>query len=594
MDEPHRRKLAVILHADIVGSTTLVQRDEALAHGRIQDSFRRFSETIKTYGGSTHELRGDALVAEFARASDAVCAALRFQQVQSELLLALSDAIKPVVRIGISLGEVIVADNTVTGAGVVLAQRLEQLATAGGVVVQGSVSETVPSRLPFDFEYMGEQSLKGFERPVRAFVARLKPGEQIPDPESNAVVPTAGAGGDEERSPLELPARPSIAVLPFVNMSSDLEQDYFSDGITEDIITELSRFLSFLVIARTSSFTYKNKNTTAKEIAKELKVQFLVEGSVRRSGNRVRITAQLISSMHEDHLWADKFDGDIEDVFEFQDEVVARIAGSIAGRIDAADLERAERTKPEDMQAYDYFLQGQAMTYRSGTGNGTLARDLLTKAIELDNNYARAHATLALAYCIAVTLKDYEDADHYLQLAETHAEIAYQLDQNDSLSQWAMSETALFKREFDRSRQHIDRAIGLNPNDADILAWACMVYTGMGQPREGIEFLDRAISRNPFHPDWYLWLRGFACCAAGFYEQAIDTTDRVGKPHVGVLKVRAVAFVSMGRLKDARRAVERILEIEPEISITNSPRMFKEKKDFDKWLYGLRLAGLPE
>ena len=579
------RKLAVILHADVVDSTKLVRKNEVLAHERIQDTFRCFSGTIESYGGVTQELRGDALVASFDRASDAVCAAIVFQADNAELDPP-GDLNTPVtLRIVIIMGEVVVADSTITGEGVVLAQRLEQVVKSGGVCIQGAAFETIPKHLPFEYVNLGDLSLKGFESPTRAYEVMLKAGASAPAPES---------GTGTSRAAPRISTKPSIAVLPFTNLGGNQAEDYFSDGITEDIITELSRFRSFLVIARSSSFIYRDKIATAHQIAEELNVKYIVEGSVRRSGNSIRVNAQLSDGPRNEQLWADKFDGELENVFELQDEVVARITGSVAGRIDAADLARAERARPDDMQAYDYFLRGQAMIYRSGTGDMSRARDLLTQALDLDTNYARAHAAMALAYCVDIPLQRYADLSKWLELAVKHAEAAYRLDKNDSLTQWAMSETALFQYEFDRSRQHIDRAIELNPNDADILAWACMVYAGVGQPLKGIDFLDRAVTRNPFHPDWYLWLRGFACCAAGLYEEAIENTDRIGEPNVGVLKVRAVAFARTGRYEDAQFTVERIIKIDPSISISSSPRMFKANEDFDHWIDGLRQAGLPE
>jgi adenylate cyclase len=262
------RQLAVILHADVVGSTELVQQNEILAHERIQAALNQFSETIKGYGGMVHELRGDALVAEFKRASDAVCAALSYQAANAEFNTTLNDDIQPKLRIGISLGEVVIADNTITGAGIVLAQRLEQLAESGGVVVQGAVSETVPIRMPFEFESLGEQMLKGFDQPVRAFAVKLRSGEELPAPDKEATLQAL------ETENLPVADRPTIAVLPFTNMSNEPDQEYFADGVTEDIITALSRIRWFFVIARNSTFVFKGHEEDIREIAHQLGVRY--------------------------------------------------------------------------------------------------------------------------------------------------------------------------------------------------------------------------------------------------------------------------------------------------------------------------------
>ncbi|RZV48634.1 MAG: adenylate/guanylate cyclase domain-containing protein, partial [Pseudomonadales bacterium] len=304
------RKLAVILHADVVGSTLLVQKNETLAHKRIQSAFRQFSETINSYGGVTRELRGDALVAEFDRASDAVTAALVFQGINGEINSKLDDGIQPYLRIGISLGEVIIADNTITGAGVVLAQRLEQLAKSGGVVVQGSVSETVPTRMPFDFESLGKQTLKGFVQPVRAYSVSLRTGEELPAADAGSIPGQARQDHSQESSKLspesyealmgerlEIPDKPSIAVLPFHNMSGDPDQKYFADGMSEDIITALSRVPDLIVIARNSTFVYKERAVDVRQVGQELGVSHVLEGSIRKAGDRIRITAQLVDTV---------------------------------------------------------------------------------------------------------------------------------------------------------------------------------------------------------------------------------------------------------------------------------------------------------
>ena len=281
------RKLAVLLHADVVGSTALVQLNETLAHQRIQDTFRRFSETIATNGGIAHEIRGDALVAEFSKASDAVSASLTFQDANTAHNEKLDDDVRPIVRVGIAMGEVVIADNTITGEGIVLAQRLEQLADPGGVCIQGAVRVTVPKRLPFVFENLGEHNLKGFEEPVNVYAVRH---------EYQATATGNETSNTDASVIIDLSDKPSIAVLPFANMSNDPEQEYFADGIAEDIITALSQIKQWFVVARNSSFVYKGRNVDIREVARELGVRYLLEGSVRRGGNRLRITGQLVEA----------------------------------------------------------------------------------------------------------------------------------------------------------------------------------------------------------------------------------------------------------------------------------------------------------
>lgn len=304
MSDAPSRKLAVILHADVVGSTGLVQLDESLAHQRIQDTFRRFSETIATYGGIAHEIRGDALVAEFSKVSDAVSASTEFQVANTTYNADLTDELRPVVRIGIAMGEVVIADNTITGEGVILAQRLEQLADPGGVCLQGAAYETVPKHLAFVYENMGEHQLKGFHEPVRVYAVIGR---------SQAITPT-------RRKALapDLEGKPSIAVLPLTNISGDPEQEYFADGITEDIITELSKIHGLLVISRNSTFTYKGKATKAQDVCRDLGVRYVLEGSVRKAGGQVRITAQLIDGVSGGHLWAERYDRALADKEEQQ------------------------------------------------------------------------------------------------------------------------------------------------------------------------------------------------------------------------------------------------------------------------------------
>ena len=463
MAEHPTRKLAVILHADVVGSTALVRINETLAHERIQDAFHRFSKTIESYGGVARELRGDALVAEFERASDAVSAAVAFQAENSEFNTALDDNIRPELRMGISMGEVVIADNTITGESVVLAQRLEQLAESGGVCIQGAAYETVPQRIPFEYESLGEQRVKGFEEPVRAYAVTLKPGEKIPAPESTVA--------SVEMHP-ELPDKPSIAVLPFTNMSGDREQEYFADGITEDIITELSRFPSLFVIARHSSFAFKAETIDIKEVGDRLGVRYLVEGSVRKAGNRVRITAQLIDAATGNHIWAERYDRNIEDIFEVQDEVTYAIVATLPGQIEKAVAERTGRKRTESMTAYDCLLRGNRHFHRITYEDLLEAKRLYQQAIDLDPQFALAYSRLAASNNVIAGM-GMESDDTYSETL-INAQRGLALDSDDNWCRLTLGWTLLRRQRFDESEEQFEWALALNRNDAGCMSWAAL------------------------------------------------------------------------------------------------------------------------
>jgi adenylate cyclase len=418
------RKLAVILHADVVGSTSLVQKDERLAHERIQAAFQQFSELIKTYGGIAREIRGDALVAEFDRASDAVTAALAFQVLNGGMNDTLEDDIQPQLRIGISLGEVIVADNTITGAGVVLAQRLEQLSESGGVVVQGSVSETVPTRMPFDFESLGERQLKGFDHPVRAFAVRLQPGKELPAPEETTNLQTS------EPEDLQIPDKPSIAVLPFANMSGDPEQEYFSDGITEDIITALSRVSGLMVVARNSTMAYKDKVIDVKQVGGEQGVRYVLEGSVRKAGNRVRVSCQLVDAVTGLHKYADRFDRELDDIFLVQDEITRQVTVELQVHLTSGEQARLWAGGTDSIAAWESALKADDLMGRHIREENHEARAIAQNAISLDPDYAAAWSTLGMTHWQDARWGWSESKDSSLKLAEDAARESERIDSN--------------------------------------------------------------------------------------------------------------------------------------------------------------------
>lgn len=594
--DPLHRKLAVILHADVVESTALVQQNETLAHQRMQAAFHDFSMTIAAFGGNTREIRGDALVAEFERASDAVAAAVAFQSATPDPDSTQGDDIQPILRIGVSLGEVVIADNTVTGAGVVLAQRLEQLADPGGVVVQGSVAETVPGRMPFDFDSLGEQTLKGFDYPVRAFAVRLRPGQAVPIPEARAAT---GSSEPEQREP---PDKPSIAVLPFANMSNDPEQEYFADGISEDIITALSRIKQWFVIARNSSFAYKGRHVDIREIARELGVRYVLEGSVRKSGNRLRITGQLIEAESGSHLWAEKFDGDLEDVFALQDRITESVVGAIEPSLRLAEIARSKRKPPTDIGAYDLFLQALPHLYAIRPEPNQQALKLLHQALELDPNYAPALAYLAWGYEERVTRAWGAYGEDDAATAVTLARRAIAADRDDALVMVLAGFTlVMVARDYDQGLEAVNRAREINPNIAFVSFLVGAAMNISGYPDEALASIEDAIRVSPGDPGAFFFhtVAAMSHLMLGRPAEAWEATKRSARIYAGwdtTYRIMAPALVQLGRMEEAREAVAKLRELAPDISVSRLRERWpvRNQDNLNMMLDGLRAAGLPE
>ena len=595
MAEAPTRKLAVLLHADVVSSTALVRLNETVAHQRIQDTFRRLSETIVNHGGIAHEIRGDALIAEFAKALDAVMAAIAFQQANTAHNEALTDEFRPMVRVGIAMREVVIADNTVTGEGIVLAQRLEQLSEPGGVCIQDAAYQTVPKRLAFSYENLGERELKGFDEPVKVYAVSQRTELPAFDTETQS-------NGDAT-SP-QLPDKPSIAVLPFTNMSGDPEQEYFSDGITEDIITELSRFPVLFVIARHSSFAFKGEKVDIKEVGQKLGVQYVIEGSVRRAGNRVRITVQLIDVETGNHVWADRYDRNSEDIFDVQDEVTEAIVSSLPGQLEKSISERSRRKRTESMTAYDCVLRGNQHYQRYSSNDLLEAGHLYEKAIELDPQFAQAHSRLAGVHNSLAFRGRETDENSEQALAVVQRALA--LDSNDGFARNSLGWSLLRRGSFDEAQEQLERAVALNPNDADTVAWAAHGLVLAGSAEKAYELISKAIRLNPLHPDIYHTHLGNAAFCTGRYEQAIREYKRGISSGAGYHFALAAAYGQMGQLEEARAEAAKYVEKQrQQLQSRNLPapasdmemameraNRFGRQVDRDRLLDGLRKAGL--
>ena len=603
-------KLAVILHADIAGSTALVQQEEQLAHERIQDAFRRFSETIEKYQGHILELRGDALLAQFDRASDAVTAALSFQADQTYHISRLKDDLRPTIRVGIAMGEVIVADNTVTGAGVVLAQRVEQLADPGGLCITAALHESLPRRMPFDLEDLGDQVLKGFDDPVHVYRVELSPGESIPPPQQKSKLKTSQRrwnpmvaaallvlvviGGftywsnnvapkkepaSVDRLALPLPEKPSIAVLPFSNMSSDSEQEYFVDGMTEDLITDLSKISGLFVVARNSVFTYKGKSVKIKQVAEELGVRYVLEGSVRKADNQVRINAQLIDATTGGHLWAERFDRPYSEIFSLQDELTGHIVAALALKLTPAEEKRLSQSQTDSVQAYEVFLQGWAF-YEQRNKGFSAAIPFFKKAIELDPDYSRAHAALAAAYGLGFSNWGLS-REHLQKAMENPTTVAHRV----------ASLIYTKNGQHDEAIAEAERAIALDPNDPVGYFAMNRALTFAGKPAEAIGYIKKAMRLNPHYPPIYLNRLGFAQFGMERYEDAAATLERaiLRVPDMeNTLELLVSTYGHLGRISEASDIVEQ-LGYPPSCSYG---RQFKEQVDRDRWCEGLLKAGV--
>ncbi len=580
--ERAQRRLSAILAADVVGYSRLMAADEVgtLARWKALRS-SSIDANVAAHGGRIVKLMGDGLLVEFSSVVDAVGCAVTVQRAVAAHERGEPEVRRIVLRIGVNLGDVLVEGDDLYGDGVNIAARLQEIAPPGAISVSGTVFEHIGSRLEIAFEDCGEQRLKNIDRPLRVF--RVMDEAQAPEDRAAA----SGAPG----AALE---KPSIAVLPFANMSGDEEQEFFSDGITEDIITELARFRSLFVIARNSTFAFKKQAVDIREIGRRLGVRYVVEGSVRRAGNRVRVTAQLIEAATGSHLWAERYDREPADVFDVQDEVARQIVVNVAPRLQNADLDSAKRHAPAGLRAYEWYLRAKALVDTpSGQEDLLRAREYCDRAIAIDPNFARAHAYKAFSYIIGTPLAASSDQGELEVEAMRSAERAVALDDLDNVCHWALGETAFWSCQPERARRHIRRALALNPNDADVLAVASMVETALGDPETGLRNLAMARERNPTNPPWYHWLSGSVLAMLGRYDEALAEYDQFGPPNVDVMKLRTISLVQVGRLEEAKAVVREMLAQRPDLTVSRMTRGDRAMPDAAVRAESLRRAGMP-
>ena len=558
---------------------------------------------LTKYGGRLVKLTGDGALIEFASAVDALSAAIEFQQAMAEANSDQPADTALVFRMGLHLGDLIVDGDDLYGDGVNVAARLEAEAPAGGIVISRTVHEAVTGRLKATFNDLGSLALKNIERPVQAFGVKWEPLDwQLPVTSEVTVAPATAS-----QTPLPLPDKPSIAVLPFQNMSGDPEQEYFVDGLVEDIITGLTRFKFLFVIARNSSFAYKGKSPDIRQVGRELGVRYVMEGSVRKTGNRLRITGQLIDASDGAHLWADRFEGVLEDVFELQDRVTASVVGIIAPRVQQAEIERVRGKPAGNLKAYDLTLRGLALTRQAGQNEMKQALRLYRQAVELDPTYARALVLLS-ACCFLFTTQGFGHLDDpqlsdLVQVAQKAVALA--ATDSDILAQ-AATVLALPGGDMDTGVALVEKAISLNPNNALAFRAGAALHGYIGQAEKAVDYAQRADRLSPLDSGWAGSL-GYviAYFGIGDHEKVLDWTARILRENPNIapaLRYRAASLALQGRLEDAHEVVARILRLMPGYTIEDVRRYhefemhcpFKVRGVTESLYRGLRLAGLPE
>ena len=596
------RKLAAILAADVVGYSRLMGRDESGTLARLRDHRRKCLEpTITRYGGRLVKLTGDGALIDFASAVDALSAAIEFQQAVADANQARPEVERVVFRVGLHLGDLIVEDDDLYGDGVNVAARLETEASPGGITISRNVHEAVAGRLKAVFHDRGDLLLKNIDRPIRAFSVSWDASDWQPPPSPRLSVPCE-AQESLPFVPINSPDRPSIAVLPFQNISGDPDQEYFADGMVEDVTTALSLFKSLFVIARNSSFTYKNRAIDIKQVGRELGVRYVLEGSVRKVANRVRITGQLIQASTGTHIWAGRFDGDLTEVFTLQDEVVLSVAGAVVSRLEATEIERARRKPTAALDAYDFYLRGMARVYQLSRESVDEALNLLRRAIELDPEFAPAHAMSAWCYYWRKVNGWVIDAKYETAEVNRLVNKVGEFGKDDA---GALSHAALplghVAREVDAGLVLAKRAITLNPNLAAAWYASGSLEVLSGDSDVAIAHLTRAMRLSPLDPLSFVTLSytALAHFFAGRYEQAWPLAERASREQpnfLTALRIAAASNVFAGRPDEARNFNARALQLDPDLRISNlSERIAPLPPDrFAKFANALSAAGLPE
>jgi TolB-like protein/class 3 adenylate cyclase len=595
------RKLVAILSADVKGYSRLMGEDEEATILTLTTYRGEMARLIQQHRGRVVDSPGDNLLAEFASVVEAVQCAVAIQRELKTRNAALPLYRRMEFRIGINLGDVIVEGERIYGDGVNIAARLEGLAAAGGVCVSGTVFDQIKNKLALGYKYAGTHAVKNIAEPLRVYRLQLEPGASgaAADPPKAAAAKTwrraalvaaalllilgggltvrqlmfrpslpAGVVPSAKATALALPDKPSIAVLPFVNMSGDPEQEYFSDGMTEDLITDLSKLSGLFVIARNSVFMYKGKAVKPEQVGRELGVRYVLEGSVRRAANRVRITAQLVDASTGYHRWAERYDRDLKDIFTLQDEITHKIVAGLAVTLKEDEQERLGRKGTDNLAAYDAYLRGLEYYWRLTEEANVEARRLFERAIDLDPKFVRAYAALGRSH-LTDWMWQWSQDPQTLEWAFGAAQRAVALDDASPIAHQVLGEVYLWKQQHDKAIAEAERAVALDPNDAEGYALLAEILTFAGEPHEAIRLLQKAMRLSPYFPIFYELLLGHAYLLTERHEEAITALKRALIRNPNFLPAHAylaVAYYESGRKEEARDEMAAVLKISPQAS----------------------------
>jgi len=582
-----KRKLTTILSADVKGYSRLMGEDEK-GTVRILNTYKEvMTSLIQHHRGRVVSAPGDNVLAEFGSVVDAVECAVEIQKELKTRNAELPENRKMEFRIGVNLGDVIEDGEQILGDGVNIAARLENLSEAGGICISGTAFDQVENKLGLGYEYLGEQPVKNIAKPVRVYRVLMEPG---------AVARRDLEVASKEKMAFPLPDKPSIAVLPFVNMSRDPEQEYFSDGMTEEIITALSKVPNLFVISRNSTFNYKGKPVKVKQVSEELGVRYVLEGSVRKIGDRVRITAQLIDALSGHHLWAERYDRDLKEIFALQDEITMKVITALQVELTAGEMAGMMAKGTKNIDAFIKYLQAYELISRANKERNAQAKKILEEAVALDPEYPRLYMGLAMVHMYDMWYDTTESPDQSLDRAFELAQKAISLDNSNATAHGILGQVYAMKRQYDRAIAECERAVSLDPNSAENIFWLGMTLNWAGRTEEAIPYIQNAIRLNPLPPALYFVQLAVAYRDSGQYEKAIEACKKAlqREPNTQFAYIHmAISYIRLAREKEARAAAAEILKINPKFSLERYAKILPFPQPVaDLVIEDLRKAGL--